>query len=74
MESVAYIIIYNNNLSGVQILQNFEAYGTSLENTESSTKTGSLSAPGGTITLGQSSSSDSDSIFFPSDDNFSLGS
>ncbi|WP_413167968.1 hypothetical protein ACL6C3_14770 [Capilliphycus salinus ALCB114379] len=72
MESVAYIIIYNNNLSGVQILQNFEAYGTSLESTESSTNTGSLSAPGGTITLAQPSGSESDSIFLPSD-NFLWG-
>ncbi|WP_413167706.1 hypothetical protein ACL6C3_13545 [Capilliphycus salinus ALCB114379] len=30
MESVAYIIIYNNNLSGVQILQDFETYGLQL--------------------------------------------
>ena len=68
MESVAYILTYNINFSGVQVLQNFSADKTSLESTEPSTNTGSLSAPGGTITLGQSSGFESDSILFPSND------
>ena len=68
MESVAYIFIYNSNFSGVQVLQNFSADGTGFDSTESSTNTGSLSAPGGTITLAEPSGSESDSMFFPSDD------
>ncbi|WP_039896375.1 hypothetical protein [Lyngbya sp. PCC 8106] len=72
MESVAYIILYNANLSGVKVLQNFSADKTSLESTESSTNMGSLSAPGGTISIGQTPISELDSIFLPSD-NFLWG-
>ena len=64
------IILYNANLSGVKVLQNFSADQTSLESIESSANTGLLSAPGGTITNSQPKGLESDSIFFPSDNFF----